>query len=103
MFAQVATEAAKGTSHVFLDGGMIMLIVTNLGLIGRDLIKTRKAKKNGGNSQPGKADICLKRGETLVKLETKQETTDKAIDEMKGNILIIVGDVKTLLGRTMKI
>jgi len=99
MILQVATEAAKGSSRFVLDAPMIGLIVTNGVLIWRDYIRTKRAKKNGNGVQPGKGDVCEQHGTELTTLKTKQEGTDKAIDEMKGHINTIEGDVKTLLQR----
>lgn len=94
MLIQAATEAAKSSSRLVLDAPVIALIVTNVGLLGREFIRSRKAKKNGnGNSKgPGQAKICIERGEKIAVIEEKQKN-------FAGDITEIKTDIKTLLQR----
>ena len=89
--AQSAAEVARqGTSGVWLDAGLITLIVTNVGLISRDLIRTRR---NG--TKPGTAPSCIEHGKKLAVVESKQTGYDSDIKEIKD-------DIKELLERVPK-
>jgi hypothetical protein len=101
MLIQVATEAAKSTPGIVIYiGSAATGSLFTLGSIWiREYFAAKKGKKNGNGAQPGKGEICQKHGGELIELKTKQDGTDKAIDEMKGHITTIEGDVKTLLQR----
>jgi hypothetical protein len=87
---QAAVEATKDTSRIVLDAPMIGLIVTNGVLIVRDVLRTRKAKKNGNGKQPGDGDTCKTHGDAIVRLETEQKNTDKAIAEIRGYFITLL-------------
>lgn len=84
--ADMAQQSGVG---VWLDRGVIVLILTNLGLIGRDWVKTRK---RNGTMTPGKSPDCLEHRDRLTKLEGTACVNMRDIAEIKQ-------DVKTLLRR----
>lgn len=86
---QTAAEAARGTSGVWLDASMIVLIVTNVGLLGRDYLR---ARKRNGSMTPGKSPDCLEHRDKLTRLEEWRDGADGDLKEIKG-------DIKTLLQR----
>lgn len=86
---QSAVENAQSGFTMWLDRGVIILILTNLGLIGRDWVKT---KRRNGTMTPGRAADCLEHRDRLTKLE------DKAVRN-REDIVEIKADVKTLLQR----
>ena len=48
-----------------------------------------KGKRNNPNSKgpnPGQADVCIERGQKIVKLETEQTNFEKDIQEIKGDL-----------------
>jgi len=96
MLIQVATEAAKSSSSLALDGVAIMALITAGGLATREYFKSRRGRANGNNNgkgpKPGAAPKCIEHGEKLVKLETEHTNISGDIVEMKG-------DIKTLLQR----
>jgi len=96
MLAQVATEAAKSSSAIFLDGVAIMALIGAGGLAVREYFKSRQARRNGnGNNRwlkPGMAPECKEHSEKLIRLDEKWTGMKEDITEMKG-------DVKTLLQR----
>ena len=76
---QGATEAAQaGRSSLFLDAGMVTLIVTNAGLIIKEWLRTRKVKKDNGSSKP-----CLDHDRRLTIVEQGQKHTDEKIDQLR--------------------
>jgi len=101
MILQAATEAAKNTPGIVIYiGSAATGSLFTLGSIWiREYFAAKKGKKNGNGAQPGKGEVCEEHGKALVKLETEQDGTDKAISEMKGHITTIENDVKTLLQR----
>jgi len=87
---QTAAQAAqRGSSGIWLDAGVITLIITNITLIGRDLIRTRK---RNGSMTPGKSPDCLEHRDKLTRLEEWKVG-------VQGDIAEIKNDVKTLLQR----
>jgi hypothetical protein len=99
MLMQAATEAVKNPSGIWVGSGAIGSLCGLVTVLAREHFLTRRRGKNGNGVQPGKGETCHKHGEELIELRTKQDGTDKAIDEMKGHIATIEGDVKTLLQR----
>ena len=86
---QTAAQAAqRGSSGIWLDAGVITLIITNITLIGRDIIKSRR----NGQMRPGLSPKCIEHGEKLAVVESKQSGYDNDIKEIKE-------DIKTLLQR----
>jgi len=82
---QQAAEAGKEGTKIFPNIGIFGLIITNIGLITRELIRAKKYKKNG-IPIPGMGTECLKHRDKLVKLETEQENTDEDIKEIKTDV-----------------
>lgn len=79
---------------VFLDSGLIILMVSNASLIIRDVVKYYAEKKrsssdgsNGGNGKcPGRADMCIKHEADLA--VTKREITEirQCVGEVRDKI-----------------
>lgn len=90
MLIQAAVEASKGSSSIFLDAGMIGLIVTNTGLLAREWIRTRREKKNGNGVKPGNGETCKEHGEAIASLNAKQEGSDRAIAEIRGYFITLL-------------
>ena len=61
MISQVAAEAAKSSSVIFLDGVAVMAFIGFAGLVAREYYRAKRSKKNGnGNGKiPGTAQICI--------------------------------------------
>ncbi len=93
--SQAATEAAKqgGSITVAIPTAFVTSAVT---IIGRELVAAfvgkRRARNGSGRPLPGTSEECLEHRDRLTELETKQENTDKVLDEVKA-------DVKELLRR----
>lgn len=95
--AQAAAEAAKQGSSitVAIPTAFVTSAVT---IIGRELVAAfvgrRRARSGNGSGapKPGTSEECLEHRDRLTELETKQEHTDKVLDEVKA-------DVKELLRR----
>lgn len=94
--SQAATEAAKQGSSitVAIPTAFVTSAVT---IIGRELVAAfmgRRRARNGGGAdpKPGMGEECLEHRDRLTELGTKQENTDKVLDEVKA-------DVKELLRR----
>lgn len=77
---QTAAEGAKTGIGIWLDAGIVTLIVTNVGLIGKELIRNRK--KNG-TPKPGDGASCKDHAEKLAKLGTRVEGWEKQMDEWR--------------------
>ena len=97
MILQAATEAAKSSSAIFLDGVAIMALIGAGGLAAREYFKTRRARRNGNGSgnnrlKPGTAPACLDHRDKLTRLETEFGNAKEDIAEMKV-------DIKELLRR----
>jgi len=93
MLVQTATEAAKSSSTIFLDGAAIMALIGAIALATREYFKSRRARRNNNdNCKAGLAPKCLEHGEKLIRL-------DERWDDMKEDITEMKGDVKTLLQR----
>jgi hypothetical protein len=60
---------------LFLDGTLITLIVTNIGLIARDFIRSKK----GNSKYP-----CTKHDSRLTAIETEQKVRQEWLEEFKG-------------------
>lgn len=92
MILQVAAEAVKGSSNLYLDGAAIMALI-GAGVL---YLKTRRVRRNGnGNNRgpkPGAAPECKEHQEKLIRL-------DERWGDMKEDIVEMKGDVKTLLAR----
>jgi len=90
-----AVQASRPGLSIFLDATLAGFVITNIGLVAREVIRTRKSKKNGGNAstKPGFENECLKHRDKINILETKQKNTEGDITEIKN-------DVKELLRRT---
>ena len=90
MLIQVATEAAKSTSNIALDGVAIMALITAGGLATREYFKSRRGRANGNNNgkgpKPGSAPACQAHQNKLVELETKQEGTKELLTEVRGDV-----------------
>ena len=74
---------------IFLDGTLVALIVTNIGLIARDFFRYRK---NNTNTKVNGKYPCGVHGEKLAKLETTDQLREKTdsirekwLDEFKKN------------------
>lgn len=94
MILQVATEAAKSSSAIFLDGIAIMALIGAGGLAAREYWKSKSHKRNGnGNGRgpkPGTAPKCLEHGEKLIRLDEKWSGMKEDITEMKGDVKILL-------------
>ena len=84
--ADAEDKIPKPGLSLFLDAGVIGLIMTNIGLILR-------RRNPGNNGKPGAAKICQQRGEKIAVLETKQRRFEQDITEIKGDIKKIMGAV----------
>ena len=96
MMFQVATEAAKSSSAIFLDGVAIMALIGASGLAAREYFKSRRARRNGNNNgrgpRPGMAPECIEHKVALMRIDTEQKNVIDDIAEIKW-------DIKTLLQR----
>lgn len=70
-----------------------MAAVSNMGLWLKIVMDKKKANGKSNNLLPGKADICIKRGEKLVELETRQDSYEEDVKEIKSDIKAIKGAV----------
>jgi len=67
------TWAAVGMAAVASAGAWIKIIMDN-----------KRANGRGNGQPPGKAEICIRRGEKIVKIETEQEGLKEDIREIKA-------------------
>jgi len=89
---QVAADAAKSSSTIFLDGAAILALIAAGGLTTREYIKSRRSRQNGNDKGPGQAKVCIERGEAMARMDERQKNFEGDIGEIKS-------DVKTLLQR----
>ena len=98
---QQAAQAASGNITIAIPTAFISSALT---LLGREALAAILHKKKGGNGgpKPGEGKICDERGKSIgklggdvIRLQSKQESTDKMLDEVRG-------DVKELLRRVPK-
>lgn len=71
------------------------------------LILLMKILRNGGSrtvkqEEPGKAEVCIERGEQLQKHETELEHLIKDLDEEKENRKQFRKDISTNIGNVFK-
>jgi hypothetical protein len=89
MILQAATEAAKSTSTIVLDGVAIMALITAGSVAAREYFKSRKARNGSGNgrgSKPGTAQECLEHRDKLNRLDERWTGMKEDITEIKGNV-----------------
>jgi hypothetical protein len=94
---QAVAEAAKnGSITIAVPTAFLSSVVT---LIGREVLSAfvhkRKGRNGNGGPKPGAGDECLKHRDKITTLETKQETTDQLLGEVRD-------DVKEILRRVPK-
>jgi hypothetical protein len=86
--AAPAIEAGRSGIAVFLDAGVIGLILTNSGLLIKALIDRRaikKAKESEGPG-PGESLICRLRGEAIAALVESKKNTDITLVRLEGKV-----------------
>lgn len=50
------------------------------------IIKGKRNNPDNKNLKPGRADVCITRGEKIVEMETEQKNFEGDIREIKGDI-----------------
>jgi len=88
--AAPAIEAGKSGIAVFLDAGVIGLIITNSGLLIKAMIDRRAVKKAKDSEDsklgPGESLVCRLRGEAIASLVESKKNTDITLIRLEGKV-----------------
>jgi hypothetical protein len=89
--AAQAVEASRPGVSVFLDAGIIGLIVTNSGLllkalIDRRAVKTALAEVKKAGASPGESETCREHGEDIATLKEFKGGAAEALKRIEGKV-----------------
>ncbi len=82
---------------VFLDAGLIALVVSNVGIIGREILRSIHTKKNGNGKNypsPGKSDVCIQHHTDIAVLKSELSNIKETVQNTDNTVREIYNHLK---------
>jgi len=85
---------------VVLDAGLIALVVSNLGIIGREVFRSIQSKRSNGNGNgkkcdpPGQAEMCIQHHTDIAVLKSEISNIEKTVQNTDTTVREIYNHIK---------